>query len=180
MKKSNIIVLAVAAAVSVFLLALWFILGFNHVDSPVDPLVTLVWWIVIVAAVLIINKVESTRRERIRSVYVGEGQLFNSELGLVSAQPGTSLVGNVASIVENLDYGFGKQDFPEEDQFTPRLLVRTTEYKRDYEEEQGQDQQGRSRTRQRVTWKGEVVFPKGAGSREFNSPEELHAILATA
>ena len=89
MKKSNIIVLAVAAAVSVFLLALWFILGFNHVDSPVDPLVTLVWWIVIVAAVLIINKVEGTRRERIRSVYVGEGQLFNSELGLVSAQPGT-------------------------------------------------------------------------------------------
>ena len=176
MKKSNIIVLAVAAAVSVFLLALWFILGFNHVDSPVDPLVTLVWWIVIVAAVLIINKVESTRRQRIRSVYVGEGQLFNSELGLVSAQPGTSLVGNVASIVESLDYGFDKQDFPEEDQFTPRLLVRTTEYKREYDSsnEQSRDRQ------QRLTWKGEVVFPKGAGSREFNSPEELHAILATA
>lgn len=176
MKKSNIIVLAVAAAVSVFLLALWFILGFNHVDSPVDPLVTLVWWIVIVAAVLVINKVESTRRERIRSVYVGEGQLFNPELGLVSAQPGTSLVGNVASIVENLDYGFGKQDFPEEDQFTPRLLVRTTEYKREYD---SSDEQSRDR-QQRLTWKGEVVFPKGAGSCEFNSPEELHAILATA
>lgn len=176
MKKSNIIVLAVAAAVSVFLLALWFILGFNHVDSPVDPLVTLVWWIVIVAAVLIINKVESTRRERIRSVYVGEGQLFNSELGLVSAQPGTSLVGNVASIVESLDYGFDKQDFPEEDQFTPRLLVRTTEYKREYD---SSDEQSRDR-QQRLTWKGEVVFPEGAGSREFNSPEELHAILATA
>ena len=177
MKKSNIIVLAVAAAVSVFLLALWFILGFNHVDSPVDPLVTLVWWIVIVAAVLVINKVESTRRERIRSVYVGEGQLFNPELGLVSAQPGTSLVGNVASIVESLDYGFDKQDFPEEDQFTPRLLVRTTEYKREYD---SSDEQSRDR-QQRLTWKGEVVFPpKGAGSREFNSPEELHAILATA
>lgn len=176
MKKSNIIVLAVAAAVSVFLLALWFILGFNHVDSPVDPLVTLVWWIVIVAAVLIINKVESARRQRIRSVYVGEGQLFNSELGLVSAQPGTSLVGNVASIVESLDYGFDKQDFPEEDQFTPRLLVRTTEYKREYD---SSDEQSRDR-QQRLTWKGEVVFPKGAGSREFNSPEELHAILATA
>lgn len=179
MKKSNIIVLAVAAAVSVFLLALWFILGFNHVDSPVDPLVTLVWWVVIVAAVLIINKVESTRRQRIRSVYVGEGQLFNSELGLVSAQPGTSLVGNVASIVENLDYGFGKQDFPEEDQFTPRLLVRTIEYKREYDSDKEQQSYERGQ-QQRVTWKGEVVFPKGAGSREFNSPEELHAILATA
>ena len=176
MKKSNIIVLAVAAAVSVFLLVLWFVLGFNHIDSPVDPLVTLVWWIVIVAAVLIINKVEGTRRQRIRSVYVGEGQLFNPELGLVSAQPGTSLVGNVASIVESLDYGFDKQDFPEEDQFTPRLLVRTTEYKREYD---SSDEQSRD-CQQRLTWKGEVVFPKGAGTREFNSPEELHAILATA
>lgn len=180
MKKSNIIILAIAAAVSVFLLVLWFVLGFNHVDSPIDPLVTLVWWLVIVAAVLIINKVEGTRREKIRSVYVGDGQLFNSETGLEPRNPAVPLEANVAQIVENLDYGFEKKDFPEADQFQPKLLVRTTEFKREKKgDSQGQQQAGAQR--EKLTWKGEVVFEGNGGDpRKFETPEELRAILATA
>lgn len=175
MKKSNIIILAIAAVVSVALLITWFVLGFNHVDSPIDPLVALVWWLVIVAAVLLINKVENTRRESIRSVYVGQGQLFNSERGLEPCDPALSLEANVARVVENLDYGFDKADFPEEEQFQPTLLVRTSEFKREQE-----DDQDTGRPRQRLVWKGDVVFQGNSNARKFESPEELSAILATA
>ncbi len=179
MKKSNIIILSIAAVVSVFLLVLWFVLGFNHVDSPIDPLVTLVWWLVIVAAALIINKVEGSRREKIRSVYVSDGQLFNSEVGLEPRNPAVPLEANVAQIVENLDYGFEKKDFPEADEFQPKLLVRTTEFKREKQDD-GQ-QQPAGAQREKLTWKGEVVFEGNGGDpRKFETPEELRAILATA
>lgn len=45
MKKSNVIVLAVAALVAAFLLFLWYYLGFNHIDSPFDLVLTVVWWL---------------------------------------------------------------------------------------------------------------------------------------
>ncbi|TGY63040.1 hypothetical protein E5334_00520 [Muricaecibacterium torontonense] len=135
MKKSNIVVLTIAAVVSVFLLGLWFFLGFNQIDSPLDLVVSVIWWVAIVVSVLAIGKVESNRREKIRSVYVGDGQLFNSESGLVAAAPGMSLMDSVQNIVENLDYGFEMQDFPEKSEFIPRLLVRTTQYKSQKQED---------------------------------------------
>lgn len=47
MKKSNIVVLTIAAVVSVFLLGLWFFLGFNQIDSPLDLVVSVIWWVAI-------------------------------------------------------------------------------------------------------------------------------------
>lgn len=173
MKKSNIIVLTIAAVVSVFLLGLWYFLGFNQIDSPLDLIVSVIWWIVIVASVVLINKVESNRREKIRSVYVGDGQLFNSESGLVAATPGMPLMDSVQNIVENLDYGFEMQDFPEKDEFTPRLLVRTTQYKSQKQEDSSQASQ-----QDDVTWEGEVLFPNSSRARKFTSPEELESLLS--
>lgn len=66
MKKSNIVVFTIAAVVSVFLLGLWFFLGFNQIDSPLDLVVSVIWWVAIVVSVLAIGKVESNRREKIR------------------------------------------------------------------------------------------------------------------
>ena len=167
MKKSNIIILSIAAVVSVFLLVLWFVLGFNHVDSPIDPLVTLVWWLVIVAAALIINKVEGSSREKIRSVYVSDGQLFNSEVGLEPRNPAVPLEANVAQIVENLDYGFEKKDFPEADEFQPKLLVRTTEFKREKQDD-GQQQPAGA---QRVKWCSRATAAIPASSKPPKSCE---------
>ena len=45
MKKSNVIVLAVAALVAAFLLFLWYYLGFNRIDNPFDLVLTICWWI---------------------------------------------------------------------------------------------------------------------------------------
>lgn len=175
MKKSNIVVLTIAAVVSVFLLGLWFFLGFNQIDSPLDLVVSVIWWVVIAASVHLINKVESNRREKIRSVYVGDGQLFNSESGLVAAAPGMSLMDSVQNIVENLDYGFEMQDFPEKSEFIPRLLVRTTQYKSQKQEDSSQSQ---GRSQDQVTWEGEVLFPNSSRARKFTSPEELQSLLS--
>lgn len=175
MKKSNIVVLTIAAVVSVFLLGLWFFLGFNQVDSPLDLVVSVIWWVAIVVSVLAISKVESNRRQKIRSVYVGDGQLFNSERGLVAATPGMPLLDSVQKIVENLDYGFEMQDFPAKDKFTPRLLVRTTQYKNQGSDEASQSQ---GRSQGEVTWEGEVLFPNSSRARKFTSPEELQSLLS--
>ena len=83
MKKSNVIVFAIAAVLSIFLLWLWYFLGFNQIDSPLDLIISIIWWVVIVALIAGVVKVEKTRREKIRTTYVGTGFLFNSEAGTV-------------------------------------------------------------------------------------------------
>ena len=51
MKKSNVIVFAIAAVLSIFLLWLWYFLGFNQIDSPLDLIISIIWWVVIVALI---------------------------------------------------------------------------------------------------------------------------------
>ena len=59
MKKSNVIITVILAAVSIFLLALWYWLGFNEIDSPLDLVISVVWWAVIVAGIAVAAKTES-------------------------------------------------------------------------------------------------------------------------
>ena len=93
MKKSNVIITVVLAAVSIFLLALWYALGLNRVDEPLDLIVSIVWWAVIVAAIIAVVKVENTRRERVRTVYVANGSYYNSEAGSRILAAGASPAG---------------------------------------------------------------------------------------
>ena len=79
MKKSNVIVLAVAALVAAFLLFLWYYLGFNHIDSPFDLVLTVVWWLGIALIVGGIIYVERKRQRQIRTIYVSPTALYNSE-----------------------------------------------------------------------------------------------------
>ena len=44
MKKSNVIVTAIIVVLSAFLLWLWYSLGLNTVDQPLDLVVSVVWW----------------------------------------------------------------------------------------------------------------------------------------
>ena len=96
MKKSNVIITVVLAAVSIFLLALWYMLGFNEIDSPLDLVISVVWWAVIVAGIAVAAKTESTRRQRIRTVYVADGVFYNSEAGNRILAPGVSATEAIA------------------------------------------------------------------------------------
>ena len=49
MKTNNKIVLIVSALLAAFLLFLWFYLDFNQVDSPLDLLIAILWWVIIAA-----------------------------------------------------------------------------------------------------------------------------------
>ena len=71
MKKSNWILLTVFLIASIFLLWLWYYLGFNRVDNPLDLVLSIIWWVVIVVSFVVISRAEKKRREEIRTIYVG-------------------------------------------------------------------------------------------------------------
>ncbi len=184
MKKSNVLVFALLAVVSAFLLWLWYFLGLNHVDEPLDLVLSIVWWVVIAVAVLLVVRMERVRRERIRTVYVGDYATFNSEQGLVSFETTEPMETIVASILENLTYGFSRADFPDREKFDARYFVRTKEFS------VWDGDEGRAATPSHKTapvsrgssgqkaWKGEVIVVATKKSHPFETPKELSDILA--
>ena len=86
MKKSNVILTVVLAAVSAFLLWMWHWLGFNEVDAPLDMVVSVVWWALIAGGVALVYRSEQKRRRQVRTVYLADGRYYNSESGLRTVQ----------------------------------------------------------------------------------------------
>ena len=80
MRKSNYLVLGAAAVVAALLLVLWYHLGFNRIDSPLDLVLAIVWWVGIVAIAAILVRVEERRRRQVRTLYVSPKSLYSSEL----------------------------------------------------------------------------------------------------
>ncbi|WP_139650732.1 hypothetical protein [Raoultibacter phocaeensis] len=170
MRKSNVIITALIVAASAFLLFLWVYMGFYRVDTPLDLVLSIAWWVIVAAAVVVIAKSEKTRRERIRRIYIGANALFNSEAGLVEytvERSGTDqLAVLVGGILDNLNYGFEKKDVPTADEFVAAYYVQTDAYK-----DRGD------------TWRGSVVVPAADDSSEderraFADRQELLAELA--
>lgn len=169
MKKSNVILAIILAAVSVFLLWLWFYLGFNMVDNPVDLTVSIVWWVVIVGAIALIVRAEKKRQQAIRTVLVGEGRAFSPELGAVELDD-TDIVANVEGIIEKLEYGFKRQDLPDDAAELYSAVIKSPVFKVRKDDEDGDAKQ--------VDWEGEVVFTATGETTSFSSKEELENILA--
>lgn len=186
MKKSNVIVFALLAAISVFLLWLWYFLGFNRVDDPLDLVLSIVWWAVIAVSIAVIVRAERVRRRRIRTVYVGDNATFNSEKGLMRFAEGEPMQDVVAFIVENLKYDFTREEFPDKEAFQAKYFVRTKEFRteespeavKDQPTESAQTSPGSSASVQRI-WSGEVVVAATGEEKPFETPEELAAILTT-
>ena len=178
MKKSNVIVFVLLAAASAFLLWLWYFLGFNRVDDPLDLVLAVAWWAVVAVAIAVIVKMERTRRRRIRTVYVGEDAAFNSEKGLLTFAEGTPAQEAIASIIENLDYGFERADFPDEEEFEARYFVRTKEFEPEKDDDAVKESDEQA-PRSQKTWKGEVFVVETKEEKAFDTPEELATILAS-
>lgn len=168
MKKSNWIGLAIAVLVDVFLLWLWFFLGFNRVDSPLDLVISIIWLVAIVAVAAAVNRLERQREKRLRTIYVSSTAVFNKERGLVSL--GSAAAPSVMErILRDMEYGFDLKEMPKPEEFNCRYVVQTDEYKATGGE--GGE----------PTWKGTVVaIDHAAGNREmpFSSRDELAAALA--
>ena len=83
MRKSNWLVAVMAVLSCAVLLGLWFQLGFNHVDDPLDLVIAIVWWVVVAGVIGAIMWAEHRRREKMRLAFVGTGVVYNPERGLV-------------------------------------------------------------------------------------------------
>ena len=129
MKKSNWIGLAIAVLVDVFLLWLWFFLGFNQVDSPLDLVISIIWLVVIVAVVVGVNRLERQREKRLRTIYVSPTAVFNKERGLVSLGSAAVAPGVMERILKDMEYGFDLKEMPKPEEFDCRYVVQTDEYK---------------------------------------------------
>ena len=112
MRKSNWMIAAVLLLASVAFLWIWHALQFDLVDNPLDIVVTVVWWVVIVAACVAIHWAEKKRQERIRTIFVAPGLLYNSEMGVVRLSPDDEVVDALQAILSNLTYGFELAELP--------------------------------------------------------------------
>ena len=169
MKKSNVIVLAVAALVAAFLLFLWYYLGFNHIDNPFDLVLTICWWIGIGLIVAGIMYVEHKRQRQIHTIYVSPTALYNSEKGIVALHD-TTMMEAMRTILEKLEYDFSREDLPDKKTFDYRFVVQTDEYK------EGNEEKG-----EEPTWKGTVTKidrENGNVETSFEDEEELMNVLA--
>ena len=168
MKKINVIITVVLALLSAFFLWLWYYLGLNRVDEPLDLILSVVWWAVIVVGIVCIVKMEKTRQEKVRTLYVADGALFNSETGICSLLAESSTIDTMEAILRGLKYNFDKADLPDRDQMTFEYVVRSTKF--DSKDDQSQEEDS--------TWEGEVVTVASGEVRPFASKEELAALLA--
>lgn len=169
MKTNNYIVLGISAIAAAFLLFLWYYLGFNHIDSPFDLVFAILWWIGIVVIAAVIIKLESKRREAIRTVYVSPTALYNPERGVVGLS-GQQAADAISELISDLDYGFSKKELPEKAKFDYRYVVETSEFKKADAEKQEES-----------TWKGTVTkIDRQNGNTEvaFENEDELRAALA--
>ena len=148
MKKSNWAIFVILAVVSVFLLWLWYYLGFNQIDDPLDLVLSIIWWCVIAGLIYLIVRSEKKRQRAIRTIYVSEDALFNSERGLVLCPDPSQRVALMESILENLEYTFDMVSMPEADEFTCCAVVTTDEFEPAKKDDQGNDTQ-------EPTWQGE-------------------------
>lgn len=159
MKKSNVVVLALLVAFSIFFLWLWYYLGLNRVDQPLDLVLSIVWWVVVAAAIITIIQVEKRRKEQIRTIYVSDKEIFNSEKGKMELSETAGLTDGIEAVLKNLNYDFTKAEAPDRQEFSPRYIVKTSTIKDN-------------------TWEGEVVNLPGKSETTFASKEELNYILA--
>lgn len=164
MRKSNIIIIAILVVASIFFLWLWNSFGFHIIDMR-DLIITIIWWVLIIALCYAIHRVESTRRERIRTVFVAKGSLYNVEAGIVEVDSNSPAVyvDAMRALLDDLEYGNNAKPTDNERRMRFAYIVHSTKFA-----------DGGN------TWKGDVVQLGGhTKAFEFKDADELRAILSS-
>lgn len=165
MKKSNWIILAVLTIGAGFFLWLWYYLGFNFVDDPFDLVLAIVWWALVLVAVFSIHAVEKKRQQRVRTTYLAENKMYNTEAGLINLEEleeGVTLTDALETTLAELKYTFDREDLPEEEEVKFVRIVRTQKFDKDDADK----------------WEGEVVDVSTKEATPFKGKEELAQLLA--
>ena len=167
MKKSNWIILVLLVVASALLLWLWYYLGFNYVDSPLDLVLSIVWWVAVVAFIALIIRAEKKRQRAIRSIYVGPDKLFNIEAGVVDCPDPEQRVAVMQNILNNLKYSFGNHaERPSADEFRYQFIVDSDVYK-----------PSDSAADQEPEWKGSVSKVSSKHVSDFDTRGQLSRMM---
>lgn len=165
MRKSNWLVAALAVAAAAALLWAWFALGFNHVDSPLDLVIAILWWVVVAGVIGAIVWAENKRRVKMRLAFVGEGVIYNPESGVVVPDRGESELALLQRTLAGMTFPDEVSGLDERNRPSFRWVVRSRKFDRNGD-----------------VWEGEVVpahDPK-AEAKPFASREDLAALLGCA
>lgn len=105
MRKSNVIIIAILMVASIAFLWLWNYLGFHLIDGR-DLIITILWWVITLGLCIAIHHAEMKRRERIRTMFISDGVLYNSEAGIIRIDSNDvqSYVNGMRQVLDNLDY----------------------------------------------------------------------------
>lgn len=182
MKKSNWIILGILVIAAIFFLWLWYHLSFNLVDNPLDLVLTIIWWAVVIIGCIAIHQAEKKRQERIRTVFLTRAKMYNSEAGLTDIESGTSQIEAIEQMLAQLKYDFHMEEPPDESDVHFDCVVRNKTFEFD-EDDNAQDAEGEDKTEIKVKkWEGEVAFVDlpNQDPRPFSSREELEGILTGA
>lgn len=165
MRKSNVLIVVILMIASIFFLWLWNFLNFHLIDTR-DLIITILWWIITLGLCFAIHRAEKKRRERIRTVYISDGLLYNVETGIYRLNQDDPLtyVEGMCDLLSNLDYD--SSDAPDDNKTRLRFnyIVHSSKFSDDGE-----------------TWKGDVVQVRGPHDAiPFADKEELIEIFVAA
>ncbi len=92
-------------AASIAFLWLWNYLGFHLIDMR-DLVITILWWIITIGLCIAIHIAEKRRRERIRTIFISDGVLYNPEVGVVRLESNDpqAYVDGMRELLDNLNY----------------------------------------------------------------------------
>lgn len=163
MKKSNIAIIAILVVASIVFLSLWFALGFNVVDSPLDLVLAIVWWVIIIAICVAIHRAEQKRQQATRIVFVADDVLFNSEAGIVPlrGKDGDVIVAQIRETLNNLQYDVADPEVPNDSKIRFKYIVRSPKF-----------------SNNGAVWEGEVVtLSQSSLPQSFSNERELARML---
>lgn len=164
MRKSNVLVIALLAASSGLFLWMWNYFEFSAVD-PADLVITFVWWFVIIGVCAAIEFAEHKRRERMRTLYVADGAIYNPDVGVVRLRE-TNVQGYIdgmREVLRHMDYSAHTKYSSKKERMRFNYIVYSPKF----------SQNGK-------VWSGEVIrVTRPDDPQIFSNEQELALILDT-
>lgn len=161
MRKSNWIIFAILVIASIIFLSLWYYLHFDLIDNPLDLVLSIIWWVLIIVLCYAIHRSEKKRQEARRTLFIAPGTVYNRELGMVKLEADDDMLTVMQNMLTELEYDFDIEDLPEDEPIRFKKIVHTKVFKDDGER-----------------WEGEVIDILDADDPiSFENKEELSGLI---
>lgn len=161
MRKSNWIIVGILVVASIIFLIMWYMMGFNLIDDPLDLVLSICWWVLIIAICIIISVVENRRRRTIRTTFLAPGLIYNTETGVVKLGEGDSYVTAMKKLLDNLDYDFDTKEVKNDAKIRFKYIVHTDKFSNNGN-----------------TWEGDVLKVSNPSDvRKFHNEAGLERLL---